>query len=103
MNVEFLLSATAATASTDQVERIREATGRIMGSVFFGTLLKVMRESTLKGAYGHGGRGEEVFAAQLHGLIAEELGMAMRRGPVAAISKQLSHQAELVGRQAQSP
>lgn len=56
--------------------RLRRLTGRIVGSVFYGTLLRTMRESKLKGPYGHGGRGEEVFSAQLHGMLAERLGAA---------------------------
>lgn len=97
-----MLSATAPTTGTDQVRRVKETTGRVIGSVFFGTLLKAMRESSLKGEYGHGGRGEEVFTAQLHGLIAEELGMTIQRGPMAAISRQFSRQAELMGAGAQT-
>jgi Rod binding domain-containing protein len=56
--------------------RLRETVDELLGSVFFGTLLKAMRESGLKGPYGHGGRGEEVFAAQLHGMLAERMGIA---------------------------
>ncbi len=56
------------------LDRLREVAGRVAGSVFFGTLLKTMRNSTLKGAYGHGGRGEEVFAAQLDEILAERMG-----------------------------
>jgi Rod binding domain-containing protein len=56
--------------------KLRQATGQVVGQVFYGTLLKTMRESSLKGKYGHGGRGEEVFKGQLHGLLAERLGEA---------------------------
>jgi len=58
------------------LKRLKHVTGQIVGSVFYGTLLHTMRESKLKGAYGHGGRGEEVFAAQLDGVLAERLGSA---------------------------
>jgi Rod binding domain-containing protein len=62
------------------LSRLRETAHRVAGSVFYGTLLKAMRESSLKGTYGHGGRGEEVFAGQLHGLWAEKLGLASGKG-----------------------
>jgi hypothetical protein len=42
--------------------------------VFYGTLLKMQRESRLQGPYGHGGRGEEVFRGQLDQFLAEEAG-----------------------------
>ncbi len=35
-----------------------------------------MRASGLRGKYGHGGRGEEVFAAQLDQILAERAGRA---------------------------
>lgn len=58
------------------LKRLKHVTGQIVGSIFYGTLLRTMRESEMKGAYGHGGRGEEIFSAQLHGILAERLGSA---------------------------
>lgn len=63
-----------------ELARLRETTARVVGSVFYGTLLKMMRESKLQGPYGHGGRGEEIFAAQLDGILAERMGTAARGG-----------------------
>lgn len=60
------------------VERLRDVTGQLAGTVFYGTLLRTMRDSVLKGPYGHGGRGEEIFAEQLHGRLAERLGRATK-------------------------
>jgi hypothetical protein len=60
--------------ATCRVNRLREAADRIVGSVFYGTLLRMQRESQLKGPYGHGGRGEEVFRGQLDQFLAEEAG-----------------------------
>lgn len=75
---------TRETASTSFVERdlmrLRETADRVVGSIFFGTMLKTMRHSEMKGPYGHGGRAEEVFGAQLHGLYAERLGAAHQGG-----------------------
>ncbi|MCH7992891.1 MAG: hypothetical protein IIB57_00450 [Planctomycetes bacterium] len=65
-----------------ELRRLRDATGRISGSIFYGTMLRTMRESVLKGEHGHGGRGEEIFAAQLHGILAERMG-ASGQNPLA--------------------
>lgn len=84
------------------LQRLKEATGQIVGSVFYGTLLKSMRESELKGTYGHGGRGEEVFAAQLHGMWAERMGKASNGGLTEILYRRLEHQQRLMsqGREA---
>ena len=78
------------------LQRLKEVAGQIVGSVFYGTLLKTMRESELKGAYGHGGRGEEVFAAQLHGMWAERMGEASNRGLTDVLYRRLEHQQRLM-------
>lgn len=81
------------------LERLKEAAGQVVGSVFYGTLLKTMRESELKGPYGHGGRGEEVFAAQLHTIWAERMGTETRGGLGEVLYRHLSRQQTLVGKQ----
>ena len=78
------------------LQRLREVTGRVVGSVFFGTLLKTMRESELKGPFGHGGRGEQVFAAQLHGILAERMGETMRGGLDEVLYRSLERQQRLI-------
>ncbi len=60
----------------DPLVKLRDAVDRTVGSVFYGTLLKTMRESPLKGSIGHGGRGEEVFQNQLDQLFVERAGTA---------------------------
>lgn len=78
---------------------LRETIGQVIGSVFFGTLLKTMRESSFKGPYGHGGRGEEVFAAQLHGLLAERMGTAARSGLAEVLYDKLGRQQRIIAEQ----
>lgn len=78
------------------LDRLREVSGRVMGSVFFGTLLKTMRNSTLKGAYGHGGRGEEVFAAQLDEIFAERMGTTDSLGLTRALYDRFQGQQQRV-------
>ncbi len=67
---------------TNEVERtrehpVREKVGEFVGQFFYGTLLKQMQQSKLKGKYFHGGRGEEVFQMQL----GMELAMRAGRSP----------------------
>jgi hypothetical protein len=80
------------------LERLRKTAGEVVGSSFFGTLLKMMRNDPFKGKYGHGGRGEEAFAGQLHGVIAERLGTAIQRGPGEAVYQHLAKQQERASR-----
>lgn len=74
------------------LRKLRETTGRVMGSIFFGTLLKTMRESELKGKYGHGGRAEEVFAGQLDAILAERMGQATHGSVGDALYRALAQQ-----------
>jgi len=76
--------------------QLREATGRVVGSVFYGTMLKMMRESSLKSQIGHGGRGEEAFAGQLDGIWAERLGEASHRGLGEVLYRHLERQQRLM-------
>lgn len=89
---------TSATGAIQRdLDQLRETTGRIIGSIFFGTLLKTMRDSKLKGPFGHGGRGEEIFGAQLHGVLAEEMGTCLQRSFQNALFRQLQEQQRLIG------
>ncbi|MBI1827728.1 MAG: hypothetical protein HY287_06115 [Planctomycetes bacterium] len=87
-----------ATATTRDLHRLKQTAGQVVGNVFFGTLLKMMRESPLKGKYGHGGRGEEVFAGQLDGVLAEKAGTALKRGLGDVLYTRLAHQQELISK-----
>ena len=86
------------TGATDRVgqpappddKKLRETIGKVVGSVFYGTLLRAMRDSTIQGKYGHGGRGEEIFSAQLHDILAERMGTATKTGLNEGIYRSLS-------------
>ena len=73
-----------------------EATRTLVGSVFYGTLMKTMRESEMKGKYGHGGRGEEAFGAQLDAMLAERAGKGTNGGLAAALYESLERQQGLM-------
>lgn len=61
------------TDSGDSSE-LRERLGEFVGNVFYGTLIRQMQSSKLKGPYLHGGRGEDVFQGQLGMELAKRLG-----------------------------
>ena len=79
--------------------RLREVAGQVAGKVFFGTLLAAMRDSTIKGEYGHGGRGEEAFSAQFHEILAERMGQADAHGLTDALVKRFEKQTRLMADQ----
>lgn len=76
--------------------QLRATAGMLVGRVFFGTLLQAMRESGLRGKYGHGGRGEEVFRGQLDGVLAERMGQSGGGGLTDAIVRAYEKQARLM-------
>ena len=78
------------------LRRLREGTGKVVGSVFYGAMLKAMRSSSIKGPYGHGGRGEEVFAAQLDARLARRMGEASKGGLAETLYRWLEGQQEKI-------
>ncbi len=50
---------------------LRTVSEQLVGITFLQTLLQTARNSSLKGEYGHGGRGEEMFAERLDAVFAE--------------------------------
>jgi len=56
--------------------KLRQAADKLVGSVFYGTLLRKMRSSVLTGPYGHGGPAERMFQGQLDQILAERAGSA---------------------------
>ena len=53
---------------------LRRRAGEFVGNVFYGTLIRQMQQSKTKGPFLHGGRGEEVFQAQLGMELAKRMG-----------------------------
>lgn len=72
--------------------RLRKTAGKVVGSVFYGTMLKMLRTSEMKGKYGHGGRAEEVFGAQLDAIRAESLGASQQLELTDVLYKRLASQ-----------
>ncbi len=92
------MTTTPAPEKDARLRTLRETAGKVVGEAFYGTLLRTMRNSKLKGEIGHGGRGEEVFQAQLHGIYAERMGTARRQPLVDAIYRSYAKQVEGLAR-----
>ena len=92
---EIQLSASrATTASPEQRRRmLQQAASEVVGSVFFAPMLKMARDNPLKGKYGHGGRGEEVFGAQLDAELARCASHRSGGGLTDALLKRLERKA----------
>ena len=75
-----------------RLAQLRRTTGQVVGTIFYGTLLKSMRNSALRGEYGHGGYGEKVFEGQLDAELATRAGMAKQNGLTAAVLARLAPQ-----------
>lgn len=83
MNAQLAVQAQQLAKSPgDRDELSRQAVGEFVGNVFYGTLLRQIQESKLKGEYMHGGRGEEVFRGQLNQELAQRMGRA-KNDPIA--------------------
>lgn len=54
-------------------KEVRETFDKFVGEVFFGQMIKSMRETVGKPAYFHGGRGEEIFTQQLDQVLGEHM------------------------------
>jgi hypothetical protein len=85
-----LSPAKAATATPQQRKvMLRQACQEMVGQTFFGEMLKMARNSKLKGTIGHGGRGEEVFGGQLDQEMSKLAGSAMKNSLSDAIYTRL--------------
>lgn len=84
---------TADLAEASRVKRqqvLRRTVQEMVGTTFYGEMLKIARNSPLKSERFHGGRGEEVFGSQLDAEFARQAGMATRGGLVDAIYDRLA-------------
>lgn len=86
------------------VERgLRKSIDEFVGMVFYGQLLKAMRNSPLKSDIGHGGRGEDIFAGQLDIELSQQVGRASGSGLSDAIYRRLRRGAVAARRGADEP
>jgi len=87
---ELRPSAVAGAGRERRLEMLRQASQEMVGATFFAPMLKMARESVLKGRYGHGGRGEEIFRAQLDDELARRASLAMDNSLSDAICRRLA-------------
>ncbi len=92
MSIQQLhLDPAAVGAASPQCRRamLRQAVDEMVGVTFLGEMLKIARNSALKGELGHGGRGEEIFAGQLDLELARRAGQGTRNSLSEAIYNRL--------------
>jgi hypothetical protein len=92
INAKTFNLSTAKLASAPLEQRkamLHQAAEEMVGVTFFGEMLKMARSSKLKGTFGHGGRGEEVFGAQLDQELARKAGSGMNNSLSEAIYNRL--------------
>ncbi len=90
VNPANLNPATVSVATPERRQAVlRQAVGEMVGETFFGQMLKIARNSPLKSELGHGGRGEDIFAAQLDQELARRAGQGAQNGLAEAIYRRL--------------
>jgi Rod binding domain-containing protein len=72
--------------------QVRQMVDEVVGVTFFAPMLKTAHNSALKGKYGHGGRGEEVFQSQLDMEFARNMGRGVSNDLADALYRQLTRQ-----------
>ena len=77
-------------------DELRTAADQLVGSVFYGTLLRRMRSSEIQGPYGHGGQVEKMFQGQLDQILAERAGAARSTSLTDSIMKRYASKAEMM-------
>jgi hypothetical protein len=94
VNTLEAISTSAATGDAEQQRRqLRGMVNEVVGTTFFEPMLKMAHNSVLKGKYGHGGRGEEIWQGQLDGEFARSIGRGVRTDLADALYRKLSQRA----------
>ncbi|GMU24551.1 MAG: hypothetical protein AMXMBFR13_46250 [Phycisphaerae bacterium] len=83
------LARAAAAEPARRQAMLRQAADELVGVTFFGKMLAMARNSAIKGTIGHGGRGEEIFGAQLDQELARRVGQNFRNSLSEAIYQRL--------------
>jgi hypothetical protein len=90
------LTATSSITNLSQREQrdaqLRSIVNEVVGVTFFAPMLKTAHNSVLKGKYGHGGRGEEIFQSQLDVEFARNVGRGVKTDLAQALYRKLTRQ-----------
>ena len=63
----------AAEVASAAEPQLRDVFDSFVGEVFYGQMLKAMRQTVEKPAYFHGGQAEEIFRGQLDQILAQRM------------------------------
>ncbi|HOA73504.1 MAG TPA: rod-binding protein [Phycisphaerae bacterium] len=93
MEAVALTSSSSTPADRRQVNaEVRRLVDEFVGVTFFAPMLKTAHNSVLKGKYGHGGRGEEIFQSQLDLEFARNMGRGVRNSLADELYRRLTRQ-----------
>jgi hypothetical protein len=93
--MDSITSTTAIPADAKQHEvMLRQLVDEVVGTTFFEPMLKSAHNSVLKGKYGHGGRGEEIFQGQLDSEFARSVGRGVKTDLGEALYRKLTRQVQ---------
>jgi len=88
-DVQLSQAQVAMTSSAQKRVMLRRAVQEVVGSVFFAPMLKMARANPLKGEYMHGGKGEDIFGAQLDMELARLASHRVQGGLTEALLRRL--------------
>jgi hypothetical protein len=71
---------------------VRQMINEVVGVTFFAPMLKTAHNSVIKGKYGHGGRGEEIFRSQLNLEFARNMGRGVQTDLAESLYRKLTRQ-----------
>ena len=84
-DVQLSQAQVAMTSSAQKSMLLRQAVQEAVGSVFLAPVLKMARDNPLKGEYLHGGKGEDIFGAQLDMELARRASHRVQGGLTEAL------------------
>jgi hypothetical protein len=89
-NLDVTSGNTAAASLPRRQQMLRASVQEMVGQTFFGQMLKIARNSPLNNKMFHGGRGEQVFGAQLDAEFAKQVGTGTKNSLADAIYDRLA-------------
>jgi hypothetical protein len=88
--LNFTMNAAPLKSAQQRHTALRQAAQEVVSTTFLGEMLKLSRNTPFKNKMFHGGRGEEMFQAQLDSEFTRRAGGAMQTNLSEAIVKRFS-------------